>query len=82
MDKNGQPYDSMWLQVEAQRRAANARDLCGGGFTVAGIIHVPAAGGPVVVHSNALRDKDRDFQAFDHLNGYARLSVLGDPGVL
>jgi hypothetical protein len=79
--KTGQPYPSMWLQVEAQRRAANARNLEGGGFDVAGILHVPAAGGPVTVHSNLLRDRDADFAAFDHLSGYARW-LLGPPGAL
>jgi hypothetical protein len=73
------PYPTQWLQVEAQRRAANARKLCGGGFDVAGVLWVPAAGGEVQLFLNDRRDRDADFQAFDHLAGYATW-LLGPPG--
>lgn len=71
-------YDEMWLQVEVQRRAANARNLCGGGFESAGILHVPAGGGAVKVVLNDDRDRDADMRAFDHAAGLA-VWLWGEP---
>ena len=82
-------YPEHWLQVEFQRRASNVRELCGGKFVSAGILHVPASGGSVRLYDQEgtgltaaerkkyglPRDRDRDLEALDYAAGIAEWSL-------
>lgn len=77
LDKKG-PYPEQMIQVEMQRRGANARKLAGGGFEAAGILHVPAAGGTVRVFLNDDRDRDEDMAQLARNHGTA-IYLWGPP---